>query len=56
MSQEIREHYVLDAHVEEAIARYPYAEALLQEINFPKDLIVNYYMEQFLEFIPFAKC
>lgn len=45
-----------DAHVEEAIASYPYAEALLQEINFPKDLIVNYSVKQFLEFIPFAKC
>lgn len=42
--------------MEEAIASYPYAEALLQEINFPKDLIVNYSVKQFLEFIPFAKC
>lgn len=45
-----------DAHVEEDIARYDFAEKLLRKTEFPKELIVNYSVEQFLEFVPFAKC
>ena len=45
-----------DAHVEEDIARYDFAEALLTRVDFPKELIVNYSVDQFLEFVPFAKC
>lgn len=44
-----------DAHVEEDIARYDFAEVLLQKMQFPKELIVNYSVEHFLEFIPFAR-
>lgn len=39
-----------DAHVEADIANFTYAEALLEEINFPKELIVNYSIEQYLEY------
>lgn len=45
-----------DAHVEEDIARYDFAEKLLRKTEFPKELIVNYSVEQFLGFVPFAKC
>lgn len=45
-----------DAHVEEDIARYDFAEEILAQVDFPKELIVNYSVEQFLEFVPFAKC
>lgn len=40
-----------DAHVEEDIAEYRYAERILEAVNFPRDLIVNYSVDQYLDFI-----
>lgn len=45
-----------DAHVEEDIARYDFAEQVIEAVGFPKELIVNYSVEQYLEYMPFAKC
>lgn len=45
-----------DAHMEEDIANYCFAESVIQTVGFPKELIVNYSVEQYLEFMPFAKC
>lgn len=39
-----------DAHVEEDIANFCYAETVLEAVGFPKELIVNYSVEQYLEY------
>lgn len=40
-----------DAHVEEDIAEYRYAERVLEAVNFPRELIVNYSVDQYLDFL-----
>lgn len=40
-----------DAHVEEEIAEYRYAKRVLEAVNFPRELIVNYSVDQYLDFI-----
>lgn len=44
-----------DAHVEEDVANFHFAEQLIQELDFPEELVMNYFPEKFLEYIPFAK-
>ena len=40
-----------DAHIHFDIINYDQIESILQEINFPKDLIVNYDINSFLEYL-----
>lgn len=40
-----------DAHVEEDIANFSYIEPVLETVGFAKDLIVNYSIEKYLEFV-----
>lgn len=44
-----------DAHIDLDIAKYNFALSLVDEVGFPKELIVNYSVEQYLEYVPFAK-
>lgn len=44
-----------DAHVEEDICNFDYAEELLKEVSFPDELIVNLNMERFLKYCPQAE-
>lgn len=44
-----------DAHVEEDIAEYRFAERVLESVNFPRELIVNYSIDQYMEFMTVKK-
>ena len=40
-----------DAHIHFDIKNYDQIDELLKEVEFPKELIVNYHIEDFLEYI-----
>lgn len=40
-----------DAHFMDAIGRFPYAEQLLKELNFPENLIINQSVDRFKKYI-----
>jgi putative hydrolase len=44
-----------DAHVEEDVGNFGFALELLDELNFPEELVVNRSLEAFLEYAPHAK-
>ena len=44
-----------DAHISSLIGEFTYAEEILTELNFPKDLIINLYPEKFLDLIGFTE-
>lgn len=40
-----------DAHTEEDIAEFGYAARVLEAVNFPRELVVNYSVDQYMEYM-----
>lgn len=40
-----------DAHVEEDIAEFGYARRVLEAVDFPRELVVNYSVDQYMEYM-----
>ncbi len=39
-----------DAHISFDVGKFTFAEKLIEELNFPKELVINYHEDQILEF------
>ena len=39
-----------DAHISFDIGKFPFAQKLMEEIDFPKELVINYNEDQIIEF------
>ena len=39
-----------DSHICYDIGVFQYAEAIIEEANFPKELVINYWEDQIIEF------
>ena len=39
-----------DAHISYDVGKFPYNRKIIEEANFPKELVINYYEDQIKEF------